>query len=246
VTDFSSIAQHYDLMTGYSKRLINDFGVIKHLVETCKTGTALDAGCGTGIHSIILGKLGVDVIGLDSSSDMIERARVNALREGIELQFVQEYFEAMPLEWSGRFDTVFCLANSLVGVETGERLSLAFRSFQRVLKPGGRLIIQLLNFIHFRRTNTRIIKVTTEQNFTFVRFFDFEKEVTRLNVLTIEHDLGQVKYKLMSEAILPVNTEVIAVAAKMNGFSEVEFYSDLSLGNQYRPNGNNLVAVVTK
>jgi len=246
MADFSTIAQYYDQMTNFDKRLVGDFGVIKHLVEKFRVKSALDAGCGTGVHSIILAKLGIEVVGVDSAEEMIEGARVNALREGLQLEFANDRFEAMPLGWSERFDTIFCLANSLVGVETAERLSLSFKSFQRVLKPGGRAIIQLLNFVHYRSNKIRIFKVSTNQNLTFVRFFDFEKEVTRLNVLVIEHDMGQVKHQFISQPILPVNTEVIEVAANINGFSGVGFYADLSLGDRYRADGENLVAVVTK
>jgi len=246
MADFSTIAQYYDQMTNFDKRLVGDFGVIKHLVERFKVKSALDAGCGTGVHSIILAKLGIEVVGVDSAAEMVEGARVNSLREGLQLEFIKDRFEALPLGWSEKFDTIFCLANSLVGVETAERLSLSFKSFQRVLKPGGRAVIQLLNFTHYRSKNIRVLKVSSNQNLTFVRFFDFEEEVTRLNVLIIEHDMGQVKHQFISQPILPVNSEVIQVAASMSGFSGVEYYSDLSLSEPYHTDGENLVAVITR
>ncbi|MEE9441181.1 MAG: class I SAM-dependent methyltransferase [candidate division Zixibacteria bacterium] len=246
MTDFTDIAPFYDKMTGYADRLIGDFGTIKHLVKKFNFKNALDAGCGTGVHSIILSKIGVDTIGLDSSEQMLEMARANALKEGVEIQFEKEFFESMPNEWTDKFDSVFCLANSLVGVETGERLSLAMKSFNRVLCPGGTAILQLVNFIKYRKENKRIIKVSSDENLTFVRFFDFEKEVTRLNVLVIEYDMGQVKHKFISQPILPINTEVIAVAAKIGGFSSIEFFSDLSLTDPFSNDADNMIVVLTK
>ena len=246
MADFSQIAPYYDQMTGFKNRLINEFGVLKHLVEKFNISSVLDAGCGTGVHTIILSKIGVDVTGLDSSADMIDIARTNALREGVEPAFEHEYFESMPNGWSDKFDAVFCLANSLVGVETGERLSLAFKSFYRVLKPGGRAIIQILNFIKFRRNDQRIIKVTSEDNLTFVRFFDFEEKETRLNVVVIEHEMGQVNHKFSSQRILPVNDEVLTVAANIARFSKIELYSDLTLTESVSMESNDIVAVLIK
>lgn len=244
--EFSNIASYYDLMTGYSSRLINDFGIIKHIVDRYGVKKALDAGCGTGVHTIILSKIGVDVTGLDASEEMLDLARANAKREGIEVPFEREYFESMPHSWDENFDTVFCMANSLVGVETAERLTLALRSFYRVLQPGGRAVIQLLNFVDYRRNNRRIIKVSTVENYTFVRFFDFEEHNTRLNVIVIKHDMGKADYHIDSQKILPVNTEVFEVASKICGFSEPEYYSDLSLSEKYSISSGNLVVVLNK
>ena len=246
MTEFSSIATHYDRMTGFSRRLVGDFGIIKHLVERFTVKTALDAGCGSGVHTIILSKIGVDVVGLDSSPDMLELARVNALREGQAPSLVREYFETMPADWSGRFDVVFCLANSLVGVETPERLRLSLQSFARVLKPGGQAVIQLLNFEMFRRTGRRIIKVSSEENLTFVRFLDFDQQETRLNIIIIEHELGQVKHEFYSSRILPVAAEMLSVAAAAAGFSRAEYFCDLGLNGPYDSAGENLVAVLTR
>ncbi|MCK5127714.1 MAG: class I SAM-dependent methyltransferase [candidate division Zixibacteria bacterium] len=246
MTDFSKIAPYYDLMTGFKKRLINDFGNFKNLVNKFSIKKALDAGCGSGVHSIILSKIGVDVTGLDASAEMLELTRKNMLREGVEIPLEQEYFETMPNKWTDSFDAVFCMANSLVGVETGERLSLAMKSFQRVLKPGGKAIIQLVNFMKYRQNDERIIKISNEENITFVRFFDFEEKVVRLNVIIIEHDMGNVKHQFISEKILPVSSEVIKLASDAGGFSNVEFFSNLTLADTFLPDSPNLIVVLTK
>lgn len=246
MADFTEIAPYYDKMTGFARRLIGDFGVIKRLVEKFEITTALDAGCGSGVHSIILSKLGVDVVGLDASAEMLGLARTNALREGLELKLENEYFETMPNAWTGRFDTVFCLANSLAGVVTGERLVLSMKSFNRVLQPGGRVVIQLLNFMAFRRDDRRMLKVSNEENLTFVRFFDFEEKETRLNVLIIEHELGELKHTFISEKILPINTEIMSLAARAGGFSDMKFFSDLTLTDPLADDSLNMVVVLTK
>lgn len=246
MTEFASIASFYDLMTGYSDRLVNDFGVLKHLVEKFEITSALDAGCGTGVHTIILAKIGIKVLGFDASEEMLEIARANALREGVEPPFACEYFESIPEEWWGRYDAVFCLANSLVGAETPERLLLAIKSFSRALKPGGRVIIQLLNIDYFRRHDRRIIKVSGAENYTFVRFFDFDEQVTRLNVVAVEHNMGKVEHRFISQRILPITADMIKIAAKSNGFAGVDLYADLVLSRSFSADSENLVAVLTR
>lgn len=245
MTDFAEIAPYYDLMTGYRQRLTGDAGVLKTLVEKFQIRKALDAGCGSGVHSIILSKLGVEVTGLDSSDEMLDLARGNMASEGVSFDLVRGKFESLPGEWSERFDGIFCLANSLVGVETGEGLALSLKSFFRVLKPGGRAVIQLLNFPMLRKADRRIIKISTEQNCTFVRFLDFDRDETRLNVLVIEDVEGKINHKLISQPIFPITASDI-LAAKPPDSSDMQFFSDLTLSAPFRPDGENLVTLFIK
>jgi ubiquinone/menaquinone biosynthesis C-methylase UbiE len=246
MTDFSTISSFYDLMTGYSNRLVNDFGKIKHLINKFDIKTALDAGCGSGVHTIIMAKLGIEVIGFDASREMLELARTNALKEGVKPRFDYEYFETIPEEWWGKSDAVFCLANSLVGVVNPQRLSLALKSFQRSLKKGGRAIIQVLNTPRFMNHDQRIIRVSSEDNFTFVRFFDFDQKETRLNVVVIEHDMGRVKHQFISSPIMPLDADILREASKTAGFSQIDFYSDLILSEAFTPDSRDIVAILTK
>jgi len=246
MADFSNIASFYDLMTGYSRRLVNDVDVIKGLVEKSGIRSALDAGCGTGVHTIILTRLGVGVVGYDSSPEMLAKAKTNAAAEGVSPVLVQGYFESMPDEWTGKFDAVFCLANSLAGVGTPEGLAKSLASFCRVLKPGGRAIIQLLNTPHFRAADRRIIKVSVAGVYTFVRFFDFAGDVTRLNVIVIEREGGQVDHRLISEPILAIDKEMLIISAQTCGFSAVDLYSNLSLSGPLAPDSDNIVAILHK
>lgn len=246
MADFSNIASFYDLMTGYSRRLVNDVDVIKGLVEKSGIRSALDAGCGTGVHTIILTRLGVDVVGYDSSPEMLAKAKTNAAAERVSPVLVQGYFESMPDEWTGKFDAVFCLANSLAGVGTPEGLAKSLASFCRVLKPGGRAIIQLLNTPHFRAADRRIIKVSVAGVYTFVRFFDFAGDVTRLNVIVIEREGGQVDHRLISEPILAIDKEMLIISAQTCGFSAVDLYSNLSLSGPLAPDSDNIVAILHK
>jgi len=55
----------------------------------------LDIGCGTGEHTILLTRLGYDVLGVDFSPHAIQQARANAKRKGVDARF--EVADAMNL-----------------------------------------------------------------------------------------------------------------------------------------------------
>ena len=100
----------------------------------------LDAGCGTGIYSIELAKKGAFVAGLDASSGMLEWARVKAGRAGLKIDFIQADALKIPFP-DGHFDLVISVC-MLCFVKEREA---ALLEMKRVLRPGGRAVIALLN-----------------------------------------------------------------------------------------------------
>ena len=58
-------------------------------------GKVLDVGCGTGEHTILLTRLGYDVLGIDFAPEAIEQARRNAEEKGVGARF--EVADAMNL-----------------------------------------------------------------------------------------------------------------------------------------------------
>ncbi|MGO4443506.1 class I SAM-dependent methyltransferase [Mycobacterium sp. 2YAF39] len=67
-------------------------------------GSVLDAGCGTGEHTILLTRLGYDVLGVDAAPTAIDQARENAADKGVDVRF--EVADALNLGTEPRYDTI--------------------------------------------------------------------------------------------------------------------------------------------
>ena len=75
------------------------------LVEAMLPGRkALDIACGEGRNSIYLAGLGFDVTGMDISDQGLAKASRWATEEGVDIAFIREDLEAVPL--SGRWDLI--------------------------------------------------------------------------------------------------------------------------------------------
>ncbi len=100
----------------------------------------LDAGCGTGIYSTELARRGGRVTAIDYSSEMIVQAKTKALKEGLNIDFIKADALKLPFP-DGHFDLVISVC-MLCFIK--ERAS-ALIEMKRVLRPGGRIAITLLN-----------------------------------------------------------------------------------------------------
>lgn len=96
------------------------------------SGDVLDPGCGTGEHTILLTRLGYDVVGVDFASGALEKARANAAGQGVDARF--EVADAMALGDEPRFDTVVDSALFHVFDAAGRRAYTD--SLRRVCRPG--------------------------------------------------------------------------------------------------------------
>jgi SAM-dependent methyltransferase len=106
--------------------------IVREILDSLPRGVALDAACGTGRHTAYLSSLGHKVIGVDSSPEMLARAR-EKMPEG---EFYEADLHDMPLA-DDSVDLVVC-ALSLVHVPD---LAQGLAELARVLRPSGHLVI---------------------------------------------------------------------------------------------------------
>ncbi len=115
-----------------------------YLLSDVRGKTVLDLGCGSGENLIPLVQQGANVIGMDISPELIERARQRLSNYGLDatLQVRSAYDTALPEE---SVDVVFSMA--LLHHLDLPRVRVEIR---RILRPGGRLILR--EPIRFSRT----------------------------------------------------------------------------------------------
>lgn len=105
-------------------------------------GLVLDAGCGPGVHSIRAARAGYQVHALDLSEVVLEEARRRAAEQGVLDRITFEQADLTSLRFdSESFETIF----SWGVVIHIPRLDDAIRELVRILKPGGRLALQITN-----------------------------------------------------------------------------------------------------
>jgi SAM-dependent methyltransferase len=103
--------------------------------------TVLDVGCGTGEHTILLTRLGYDVLGVDAAPTAIEQARENAADKGVDARF--EVADAMNLGTEPVYDTIVDSALFHIFDDTDRPRYVA--SLHAACKPGASVHVLALS-----------------------------------------------------------------------------------------------------
>jgi 2-polyprenyl-3-methyl-5-hydroxy-6-metoxy-1,4-benzoquinol methylase len=106
--------------------------------EGAVRGRVLDAGCGTGEHTLMAAAQGLDATGIDASPRAIQMATRKAADRGVTARFL--VWNALALaDLNEQFDTV--LDSGLFHVFDDERRAQYVASLPAVVRPGGRVLL---------------------------------------------------------------------------------------------------------
>jgi SAM-dependent methyltransferase len=136
VTAYKQQSASYDAEAGGGLFAVDEPIVAEYLGGR-EPGVALDAACGTGRFAEFLARQGHQVIGVDSSPDMLAHAR----RRVPDGEFYLAALDQLPLP-DDSVDVIVC-ALALVHVP---RLQPVLEEFARVLRPGGDLVISDVHY----------------------------------------------------------------------------------------------------
>ncbi|MCS7094483.1 MAG: methyltransferase domain-containing protein [Thaumarchaeota archaeon] len=126
--------------------------IVIDLLDLDKDDPLLDLCCGNGRHSLELARRGFrKVYGLDYSQTLLNVARDSALSEGLLVDFRQGDARRLPYE-DNAFNAVIMMGNSFGYFRDEADNIRVLREVHRVLRPYGRLLMDLTDAECFRNT----------------------------------------------------------------------------------------------
>lgn len=144
--------------------------------------SALDVGCGAGLLTEPLARLGAKVTGIDASAEVIEVARAHAEMMGLEI----DYRCGDVLELEGQFD----LITAMEVIEHVAEPAAFVKALARRLAPGGLLIMSTPNATAW----SRLLMITVGEGVGQIPrgTHDFDKFIApdRLKALLADAGLG--------------------------------------------------------
>jgi 2-polyprenyl-6-hydroxyphenyl methylase/3-demethylubiquinone-9 3-methyltransferase len=101
----------------------------------------VDVGCGGGILSEGLARMGGDVLGVDLSAELLDVADLHGLESGVKVAYRKISVEALAEEQAGTFDVVTCMEM----LEHVPSPVSVVRACAKLVKPGGKVFFSTLN-----------------------------------------------------------------------------------------------------
>ena len=105
----------------------------------------LDLCCGQGRHALALARTGINVTGVDLSDELLKLARETAGDSAPNAKFIKADMRRLPDELNGSFDAVINMFSAFGYLESQEEDQQVLFQVANALKPGGKLLMDLLN-----------------------------------------------------------------------------------------------------
>jgi len=236
--DFSErmLKEHLDQSHGAASRqqveIDRQVDVMWRWLDLRPGARVLDVTCGPGLYAVRLAQRGCIVHGIDFSPASIRYARELAAREGVadRCQFTQaDVREALPGEASAGYDAALFIYGQLA-VFTREEAGALLGGCAQALRPGGRLLIELLNFERLDRRPHNSWWYTDRGglwgNFPYLhlgeRDWDDEQHTATERFFIINLETGEMHtYGLVDQGYSSVEVAEMCRAA---GFAQVTVY----------------------
>ncbi|MFA4701771.1 class I SAM-dependent methyltransferase [Pyrococcus kukulkanii] len=187
---YRAFPTYTDLRSQEYKKRLDDLEplLLKHMK---RRGRVLDLACGVGGFSFLLEDHGFEVIGIDISEDMIARAKRYAQERESKVEFILGDAKNLPFN-DREFDYVIFI-DSLVHF-TPLELNQVFKEVRRVLRPGGKFIIQ---FTDLRELLPRLKEsLVVGQEYWISKIIPDQEEKTVVIEFQSENDSFRVRFNV--------------------------------------------------
>lgn len=149
-SQYHLIATDWDNTVKKQGKILSDlFGKLANQSRPFKV---LDCSCGIGTQAIGLALEGNIVTASDISRKAVERAKAEAKRFKIDVNFLVSDFRKLSQDISGEFDFVVTADNSLPHLLTESDLSLAAKNIFHTTNSGGSAVISMRDYDQIRAT----------------------------------------------------------------------------------------------
>lgn len=252
-------ASDYDTFVNWDARLARELPFFQRLFAEVGVESLIDVGAGSARHAIAFAEQGVSVDAVDPDDSMLAQAESNVADAaeriaagGGELRLVRGGFGELAALGLPPADALTCTGNALPHVAGLAGLREALADFYRVLRPGGVLVLHLLNHARLLGGKPRvippIIREVPEGTRVFLRVIDYPAsgEFLDFDFVTLTRDVDgvwDVASRCSPHTALPL--ELLTPELSATGFHAIEAFGAHD-GHAFGPANDESVIVVAR
>lgn len=218
---YDAISKYYDIIFPASQ------DTVKFLAECIgpPKKSVLDVACGTGDYSIELDKLGLDLTAVDIDKEMIKALTEKIITKESSVKCLQADMQDLSTKFDkGSFDAVYCIGNSLVHLDSLDKIETFFKDVRELLTKDGTFIFQIINFDRVISKNIKSLPTIVNEAvpLKFERFYSYaNRKIAFKTILSVENKVIENEIYLF-----PLLFEDAVSILKNAGFKELHVYGD--------------------
>ena len=186
---YTGFAEVYDLFMDqvpyekWSRRIteiLREYGI--------PDGLVLDLGCGTGSMTELLADAGYDMIGVDASEEMLERAYEKRAESGHDILYLLQ--DMREFELYGTVRAIVSVCDSLNYITEEEDLLQVFRLVWNYLDPDGVFFFDMNTIYKYKEMlgETTIAENREEGSFIWENYYDPEEQLNQYDLTLYVQD----------------------------------------------------------
>jgi SAM-dependent methyltransferase len=203
----------------------------------------LDVSCGIGTQAIGLAKRGFTVTASDLSAEAIARARVEAQRRDVVIDFSICDMRAVHAHHQRQFDVVVSADNSITHLLSDDDLLVALREMFACTRPGGGCLLTVRDYDREERGTGLVkpygIREEGGQRYVIFQVWDFVDRLYDLAMYFVVDDRTSetVVTQVMRTKYNAVGTDHLLALMRTAGFTNTErlderFYQPVLVGSR--------------
>jgi SAM-dependent methyltransferase len=175
---------------------------------------ALDLGCGTGVQTLALCRLGFAVTGVDFSEEILKEYRERTRAADVSLLVADiANFEA------GRdFDMALCFGDTVSHLQTWDAVRALFRCVHQSLRAGGHFLLASRDHSHVYTGTDRFLLIQADETRSMICTLEDEGEHVRVTDLITEHKDRKSSLRTSSYLKLRVSPHALVKELEASGF----------------------------
>ncbi len=206
-----------------------------------------DFGCGPGLYTNRLAKIGADVTGIDFSERSISHAQEAAEQEGLKIDYVlRNYLE---FETKEKFDLITMIMCDFCALSPTQRKKILTK-FYKLLKIGGSVLLDVYSLNAFdHREEVAAYEQrqldgfwSPDDYYGFLNTFKYEDEKVILDKYTI---IEEARTRIVYNWLQYFSVDSLGGEFKENGLGIKEYYSDVA-GGAFSPESMEIAIVAGK
>ena len=185
------------------------------------SGIAIDLGAGCGFQSIPLARLGFTVTAIDLDEKLLDELQKNSGE--LAIATIQDDLINFEQYIDNEVELIICMTDTLIHLESKEKVSSLFQKVFTSLEDEGRFIITFRDLTGELSELDRFIPLKSDEQTIFTCFLEYEPDTVKVHDLVYQKVNDSWKLNKSFYRKLRLSKQWISDRLENTGFSQIEF-----------------------